>query len=69
MNDLITALSILLKYGNPAYPTCCEHDILYINEINPDDVSSEDIEKLSNLGFKITNEFGYNSFYSHKFGS
>ena len=39
MEDLIKALQILLKYGNPKYPTVCEHDILYIVGI--------DLEKIS----------------------
>jgi len=30
MDDLIKALQILRKYGNPKYPTHCEHDTLYI---------------------------------------
>lgn len=30
MEDLIKALQIFMKYGNPAYPFHCEHDILYI---------------------------------------
>lgn len=30
MKDLVKALQILLKYGNPRNPLHCEHDILYI---------------------------------------
>ena len=30
MDDLIAALTILRKYGNPQWPTHCEHDILYV---------------------------------------
>lgn len=42
METLIQALQILLKYGNPEYPTHCEHDELWIMEIDPEDVSDED---------------------------
>ena len=35
MKDLIEALTILLKYGNPAHPTHCEHDELTICGIDP----------------------------------
>ncbi len=51
MQDLITALQILLKYGNPAYPTQCEHDVLYVCGINPAEVSDADKEALATLGF------------------
>lgn len=34
MSDLIEALQILLKYGNPKKPTHCEHDILIIGGID-----------------------------------
>jgi hypothetical protein len=69
MKDLIEALTILLKYGNPDYPTHCEHDTLYICGIDPRDVSKEDIEKLDKLGFISTKEFGENQFKSFRFGS
>ena len=69
MEDLIKALSILLKYDNPDNPTHYEHDIMYISEIDPDDVSAEDIEELKELGFNVGYEFGFKQFYSYKFGS
>ena len=31
MSDLIEALTIFLKYGNPRNPTHCEHDVLTIS--------------------------------------
>ena len=40
MKDLIEALNIFLKYGNPKYPTHCEHDIMYVS-IDPELVSDE----------------------------
>ena len=69
MTDLIEALQILAKYlsGYDAYyPTCCEHDILYVAG-DPDAVTAEDKERLSELGFDIDEET--NSFHSFKFGS
>jgi len=69
MEDLIKALQILLKYGNPSYPTHCEHDILTIVDIFPDQVSDEDKEELEKLGFFVGNEFGEEAFHSFKYGS
>lgn len=52
MEDLIKALNILLKYGNPRNPTNCSHDELTINsKISPDMVSEEDKAELEKLGF------------------
>ena len=67
MEDLIKALQILLKYGNPKYPTVCEHDILYIVGIDLEKISIEDITKLENLGFIIN--IKESEIYSYKFGS
>jgi hypothetical protein len=64
MQDLIEALQIFLKYGNPSYPTHCEHDVLMVC-IDPADVSEEDLAKLDKLGFHP----GEDCFESHKFGS
>jgi hypothetical protein len=69
MSDLIEALQILLKYGNPEYPTHCEHDELTIWGIDPSDVSEDDKEKLDKLGFFISNEDGDECFRSFRFGS
>ena len=69
MKDLIEALTILLKYGNPENPTHCEHDTLYICGIDPNKVSKQDKKDLKKLGFEITEEFGEKQFYSFKFGS
>jgi len=63
MKKLIEALQIFLKYGNPDYPTHCEHDVLYICGIEPKDVSNEDKEKLEELGFFPDDEGeGFQSF-------
>ena len=69
MSDLIEALQIFLKYGNPRWPTHCEHDVLMIVDIDPDDVSPEDKKKLDELGFIVANEFGDDAFMSFRFGS
>lgn len=69
MSDLIEALQILLKYGNPDYPTHCEHDVLMIGGIYPEDVTDEDKEKLEELGFFVSDEYGEKMFKSFKFGS
>jgi hypothetical protein len=65
MEDLIKALQILLKYGNPDYPTNCSHDELHV-AIDPSLVSEEDLATLDELGF-FPNE--YDGFSSFKFGS
>ena len=65
MENLIKALQIFLKYGNPTYPTWCEHDELHV-VIDPDWVSAEDIAKLSVLGFFI---YGEDGFMSYEFGN
>lgn len=67
MEKLIEALQIFLKYGNPAYPTHCEHDVLWICGIDPDHVSVEDKNKLDELGFFVDKN-NY-QFKSHKYGS
>lgn len=67
MDDLIKALQIFRKYGNPEWPTHCEHDIMYVS-INPSDVTEEDIKSLEKLGF--TPNYDYEPmFSSYRFGS
>lgn len=51
MKGLIEALTIFAKYKDLNHPTICEHDILYIVGILEDEVSEEDAEKLTALGF------------------
>lgn len=69
MQDLITALQIFLKYADPINPTHCEHDVLVIVGIEPNEVSDEDKARLDKLGFFVGNEFGYPVFQSYRFGS
>lgn len=67
MDDLITALQIFRKYGNPAWPTHCEHDKMYVS-IDPADVTDEDKKELERLGFSPDYEIS-ELFSSYKFGS
>lgn len=68
MEDLIKALQILLKYGNPRNPTNCSHDYFYV-AIDPELVSKEDIKELDKLGFFIDSEYGGEGFGSFRYGS
>lgn len=65
MKDLIEALTILLKYGDPYAPTCCEHDVLHVC-IDPAIVSDEDKARLDDLTFRPSGNDGLCSF---RFGS
>lgn len=66
MEDLIKALQIFLKYGNPENPTNCSHDCLYV-DIDSQLVSAEDIKLLDELEFFPDNES--KGFISYRFGS
>jgi len=66
MDDLIEAFNIFRKYGNPEFPTHCEHDVMYV-AIEYNKVSDEDICKLEDLGFD-QNEADM-GFKSYRFGS
>lgn len=66
MKDLIEALTIFLKYGDPKYPTNCSHDELYV-DIEPDKVSEEDKKRLDELGFFPNDD--NDGFISFRFGS
>ena len=71
MRDLIEALTILLKYGDPHSPLNCNHDEVIICGINPKDVSTEDKKRLDSLGFFVS-DGGYADetwFKSFRFGS
>lgn len=65
MENLIKALQIFLKYGNPIYPTNCSHDELMVS-ISPELISEEDLKTLEELSF-IPNS--YDGFSSYKYGS
>lgn len=66
MDDLIEALTILRKYGNPKFPLQCERDTLYVN-LDPAPVTAEDKHKLGTLGFFIPEDA--EGFMSFRFGS
>lgn len=66
MSDLIKALQIFLKYGDPYCPTHCEHDVLIIN-IDYEKITPEDKQELGPLGFHYSSE--YDGFISYRFGS
>ena len=67
MEKLIQCLQIFLKYGNPSYPTHCEHDVLQVC-ISPNIVSDDDKKELKKLGgFVECND--YDCFQSFRFGS
>lgn len=65
MKELIEALTIFLKYGDPYAPTTCEHDVLYVC-IDPGIISDEDKTRLAELSFEQNGEDG---FQSYRFGS
>lgn len=66
MKDLIKALQIFLKYGNPEHPIDCEPGVLIV-EIEPTKVTREDKKELQTLGFNVEKKEDY--FYSYKYGS
>lgn len=68
MKDLIEALTILSKYGNPEWPTHCEHDILTVM-VDPVLVSEEDLARLEELDFTPGSEYSDEVFTSYRFGS
>ncbi len=68
ISDLIKALQIFLKYGDPHRPTHCEHDYMQICGIDPADVSAEDVLALDELGFFVDEE-NDPCFMSFRFGS
>ena len=54
MEELIKALTILHGFFmNPdeKYPTACEHDVLYVGEIDYAKMSAKDVQELAKLGF------------------
>lgn len=67
MSDLIKALTVLLKYGDPRNPTHCEHDELWIVGIDPSEVSVKDIAELDGLGFFVDED--NECFKSFRYGS
>jgi hypothetical protein len=72
MKDLIEALQIFDKYIVPGtaserFPTNCEHDVLCVCVATREDISEEDVARLSELGFDWNDE--YDAWSSFRFGS
>ncbi len=66
MSNLIEALQIFLKYGDPIRPTHCSHDELLVCT-SPTLVSDEDKSRLKELGFFPCDSD--DCFKSYRFGS
>jgi hypothetical protein len=67
-HNLIKALLIIEKY-NPKFSTHCEHDVMSICGVEPDEVSEEDKVLLDEYGFFIGDECGETAFESFQWGS
>lgn len=67
---LIEALSILSFYDDEReqHPTNCDHDIFRVFVSRGDEVSPEDVERLSKLGFRWDGD-DLRCWYSYRFGS
>lgn len=65
MEELIEALTIMLKHGNVSYPTHCQHDELHIYP-NSMDFTDDEMKRLDELGFMPN---GCDGFMSFKYGS
>lgn len=63
---LIEAFGIFRRYGNPAFPTFCEHDALYVC-VDYSEVSDADKARLETLGFSLNPDD--DGFMSYRFGS
>lgn len=68
MDELLKALTILRKYGNPKRPFHCEHDYLYV-DIQAEKVSEEDMKELEEYGFFPDEEYNEGGFGSFRYGS
>jgi hypothetical protein len=67
MKDLIEALSIFLKYEDPHTPTCCEHDVLFVQGSAPCDMQPKDAAQLEALSFSYQADLP--AWRSFRFGS
>lgn len=65
-SDLIAALTLLARAGNPVSPFHCEHDTLHIMA-DPADFTPEELAQLEAWSIHADEENG--SFYSHYYGS
>ena len=67
-HDLIQALQIFESY-NPKFSTHCEHDVMAICGVEPDEVSDGVKLLLNELGFHIGDSCGEDGFESFRWGS
>lgn len=65
LSELIEALQILLKYGDPASPLRCSENLI-IGGIDPATVSAEDKLRLKDLDFEDWGEGDFRSFQYSK---
>ena len=65
-DEILDAIHIFKKYGNPDRPFHCAHDTLMVC-ISPEVVSEGDKALLDELGFFPNDE--YNCFQSFRYGS
>lgn len=67
MDDLIEALTIFRKYGNPRSPVFCGHDQIFVNiQTGPDQMTPGDADRLEALSFTHDGDMGWTSY---RFGS
>ena len=66
MSDLIEALQIFLKYGNPHNPTHCSHDELWIC-VETGNITDDDNKRLEELDFHY--DENDDSWKSFRFGA
>jgi hypothetical protein len=67
LSELIEGLQIFLKYGDAEWPTHCEHDELWICNVDAEVITQEDRDRLNELGFEYDEDDG--SYKSYAFGS
>jgi hypothetical protein len=65
MEQLIEDLKVFSKYSKSDYPTHCEHDTMMIADVAQDDISEEDLEKVSDRWLWSEEDDGY---ISYRFG-
>ena len=54
MKELIEALQMIwpfLNDPNTDFPTSCEHDIMYVCDVNFDNMNGETVREIAKLGF------------------
>jgi hypothetical protein len=63
MNSILAGLQIFSIY-DPDFNTCAEHDIFYVysNKIDKRFIASEIVEKLQELGWRYSNNGGWEIF-------